>query len=110
MTNQAVVAGLQAGPTTLTSLIREIPAELLKRCPAEGKWSAHEHFWHLPDVEPMVQQRLDAMLGEDNPVITPYDPARDEKEGYLLKRELDEAVDEFHRRRGTLVARIRGAF
>jgi hypothetical protein len=108
MTYQAVVSGLQAGPAILTSLIRGVPEDLLKRRPAEGKWSPHEHFCHLPDIEPMVQQRLDAMMGEDNPVIAPYDPARDESDGYLLHRDLDEAVDDFYYRRGKLVARVSG--
>jgi uncharacterized damage-inducible protein DinB len=89
------------------SVIREVPAELRKRRPAPGVWSAHEHAVHVPAVQPIMMRRLEQMLIEPKPVIRPYEPSRDEPEDALLGVGLDEAMDRLVRERGEMVERLK---
>ena len=39
----AVINALENAPAVIVPLVREVPAAVLKRRPAPGRWSAHEH-------------------------------------------------------------------
>ena len=89
MTNpESVVAALENAPAIIVPLIREVPGAIMKRRPQPGKWSAHEHACHLAEVQPLFFSRLDLMLSEPAPRITPYDPSKDMEEDALLKMDL----------------------
>ena len=104
---EAVVSALENAPAIIIPLVREVPASILKRRPRPGKWSAHEHACHLAEVHPLFFSRLDLMLTEPAPRITPYDPDQDMEEDALLKVDLSEALDRFSHDRRRLVERLK---
>ena len=101
-----VTEALERAPALVIPLVRQAPAESLKRRPPSGKWSIHEHAVHLAEVHPLMLGRLDVMLMEDDPVIRSYDPGRDDPDDVLLQRDL-EAVEQYARDRVSLVERLR---
>jgi hypothetical protein len=103
-----VVASLESAPAIIVPLVREVPPAILKRRPKLGKWSAHEHACHLATVNPITLARLDLMLTKQMPQIVPYYPSSEEKNGALLKVDLEEAMERFSSDRQRLVQRLRG--
>ena len=106
-TVSAVIDSLERAPQVVIPLVREVPASVLKRRPAPAKWSAHEHACHLAVVHAIFMNRLDEMLVNPAPVITPYDPGRSDPEDALLAADLDESLERFAADRSRLVDRIR---
>ena len=106
-TTTAVVAALESAPALIVPLVRDVPAGILKRRPRPDKWCAHEHACHLAAVQPMFSSRLDLMLSDPNPRITPYSPDVDDEDGSLLEVDLDEAMNRFVRERAELVKRVK---
>jgi DinB superfamily len=102
----AVIAALENAPALVVPLVREVPPEVLKRRPAPGRWSAHEHACHLADVHPLFFARLEQFLTEERPRIEPFDPATQRPDGELLSVELDDALRRFAEDRRRLVARL----
>lgn len=102
-----VLDQLERGPQFVISIVREIPPDLVKRRPAPGVWSAHEHAVHLPAIHPLILRRLNQMLHEPNPFIVPYEPSRDEPDGALLDIDLDEAMDRFVTERQDIIQRLK---
>ena len=103
----AVIDALERAPHVVIPLVREVPARLLRRRPAPGKWSAHEHACHLAVVHAIFMNRLDEMLSNPAPVITPYDPGRSDPENALLAADLDESLERFVADRSRLIGRLR---
>ena len=103
----AVLDSLLRAPRIVVPLVREVPAPRLKERPRPGKWSAHEHACHLAVVHALFLKRLDQMLNEPAPVITPYDPGAQDADDALLKLDLDESLDAYVRDRAALVDRLR---
>jgi hypothetical protein len=58
-------------------------------------------------VDRLYADRLDQVLVNPRPVITPYDPGRDEVDGMFLKMDLDESLERYVADRRSLVARLR---
>lgn len=106
-TTTAIIDSLERTPAIVVPLVREVPATLLKRRPAPGKWSAHEHACHLSRVDDLYMRRLDHILSDPAPVITPYDPGRDDPDDLFLRMDLDAALDQYVRTRRILVSRLR---
>jgi hypothetical protein len=104
---EAIIAALENAPALVVPLVREVPAGVLKRRPAPGRWSAHEHACHLADVHALFFTRLEQFLNEEHPRITSFDPATQRPDGELLSVELDEALARFTADRRRLVARLR---
>ena len=104
----AVIAALENAPALVVPLVREVPRGVLKRRPAPGRWSAHEHACHLADVHALFFSRLEQFLSEERPRIEPFDPAAQRPDGELLEVDLDEALARFTEDRRRLVARLRG--
>ena len=103
----AVIEALERAPQVVIPLVREVPAPLLKRRPAPRKWSAHEHACHLAVVHAIFMNRLDEILVNPAPVITPYDPGRSDPDDALLAADLDESLERFAADRSRLVDRLR---
>ena len=104
----AVIAALENAPSLIVPLVREVPEEVLKRRPAPGRWSAHEHACHLADVHALFFKRLEQFLTEERPRIKPFDPGTQRPDGELLEVDLGEALSRFAEDRRRLVARLRG--
>ena len=106
-TPEAVITALGNAPAIITPLVREVPAENLKRRPAAAKWSAHEHACHLAEVHALFFSRLERMLNEERPLLKAYNPDEALEEGALLSVDLDEALERFCRDREQLVETLK---
>lgn len=106
-TAKSLVTLLEDTPALIVQMVREIPPAILKRRPAPGVWSAHEHACHLAEVHFLFFSRLELMLREDHPAIKPYFPHVDDAEDALLKADLDECLDRFVRERRLLVEKLK---
>ena len=106
-TTDSVVTALENAPGLIVPMVKEVPEAILKRRPAPGKWSAHEHACHLAAVHQLFFTRLDLMLTEQHPLIKPYLPDKDDEDDALLKVDLAEALNRFEQDRKTLVERLR---
>ena len=106
-TTTAVVDALERAPAIVVPLVREVPIDVLKRRPAPGRWSAHEHACHLAHVHWLFFDRLDEMLASPAPVITPYQPGETDADDMLLKKDLSDCLEQYAGDRARLVARLR---
>jgi hypothetical protein len=104
---ESVLDQLASGPQFVRELIYEVPAELRKRRPAPGVWSAHEHAVHLLPVHPIMLSRLDQMLRDPSQEIRSYEPSRDDPDDALLKLDLDTEMDRFQSERSAMIERLR---
>lgn len=104
---QPVIDALERAPSIVVPLIREVPSSRMRRRPADGKWSVHEHVCHLAVVHSLFFERLDFMLTNPSPVITPYDPGSNDSPERLLDLDLDRCVEDYVRERAALVMRLR---
>src|SRR5436853_5367624 len=101
--SESIITALENAPAIIIPLVREVPAEVLKRRPQAGKRSAHEHACHLAEVHTLFFARLETMLNETRPHITAYYPDEAMEDGALLKVDLDKALERFTRDRERLV-------
>jgi hypothetical protein len=102
----AVIDALERAPAVVVPLVREVPEALLKSRRSSGEWSAHEHACHLAVVHGLFIDRLDYMLSTPAPVITPYDPGRDDPDDALMALDLEESLQRYVDDRARLVARL----
>jgi len=106
-TPSSIIDALGRAPEIVMPLVREVPPTVLKRRPATGKWSAHEHACHLAVVHRLFFDRLDQMLATPSPVITPYDPGQNDPDDRLLGMDLEKSLEQFVEDRRALVTRLR---
>jgi hypothetical protein len=106
-TTATIIDALDRAPGVVIPLVREVPSDVLKRRPAPGRWSAHEHACHLALVHWLFFDRLDQMLASPAPVITPYDPGTSDPDDLLLKMDLDDSLEQYAEDRARLVERLR---
>jgi hypothetical protein len=104
---ESVIVTLENAPSIIIPLVREVPAEVLKRRPRPEKWSAHEHACHLAEVHALFSNRLERMLDEERPRLAPYNPDEAMEAGALLKVDLDEALERFSDDRARLVENLK---
>ena len=64
---------LRATPAALEKILSDIPADVLRRPEAPGKWSMSEVFAHLADSDLVWGWRLRLVLAQDRPQLTGYD-------------------------------------
>jgi hypothetical protein len=79
-------------PLVLSTLIREVPPQYLKRRPSPTKWYAHEHACHLSGSDAPFLARLDLMLSAPAPYIKSILNSAEVEAGALLSVDLDEAL------------------
>ena len=103
----AVIDALERAPQIVVPLVREMPSAHLKQRPRPGKWSAHEHACHLAVVHRLFFDRLELILTTPAPVITPYDPGRDDPDDRLMALDLEDCLVRYVDDRARLVARLR---
>jgi hypothetical protein len=104
---EALLAALERAPAVVVPLVRQAHPAIVKRRPAPGEWSIHEHACHLAEVHPLFVRRLDLMLVETEPEIRSYDPGRDDPDDALSSLDLDDALRRFAEDRARLVDRLR---
>lgn len=105
--HSVVIDALERAPGIVVPLVREVPADILKRRPEPRKWSAHEHACHLAHVHRLFFHRLDYMLASPSPVITPYQPGESDPDDLLLSMDLENCLRRYVDDRQSLVARLR---
>lgn len=103
----AVLDALERAPSIVLPLVREVPATIVKRRPTTGKWSVHEHACHLAVVHRLFFERLDLMLRDPAPVITPYLPDKADPDDMLLTMDLEQSMTRYADDRRRLVANLR---
>lgn len=103
---RAVIDALRRAPEIVVPLVQEVPGSILKRRPAPGRWSAHEHACHLAHVHALFFDRLEYMLAEPAPLIQPYLPGDQDADDLLLRMDLKASLDSFVVERRRLVARL----
>lgn len=103
----AILAALERAPSIVIPLVREVPQDILTRRPKPNKWSAHEHACHLATIHPVMSARLDLMLTNPKPRITPFFPSPEDEGGALLRVNLDKAMERFSSDRQLLVQRLK---
>ena len=64
---------LAQSPLALEKLLAGVPADVLSRRPAPGKWSIKEIVFHLADAELVVAARVRFMLGAPGTPIAAFD-------------------------------------
>ena len=102
-----IINALERAPEIVVPLVREVPPAVMKRRPATGKWSAHEHACHLAVVHRLFFDRLDQMLATPSPVITPYDPGQNDPDHRLLVMDLEKSLKQFVEDRNTSIIKGR---
>lgn len=104
----ALIVALENVPNVIIPMIREVPADILKRRPGLGKWSAYEHACHLSQSDVAFRARLDLILSTPNPVIKTIENSAEDEAGALLEVDLDESLERYQKERASLVACLRG--
>lgn len=103
---QTLIAALAGAPEIIIGLVREVPPQYLKRRPRQNKWSVHEHACHISMIDAPYLARLELMLSDSSPQITPMSASPEEEAGALLNVDLDKALALYVRERARLVERL----
>ncbi len=104
----SLIAALENAPGVIIPMIREFPADYLKRRPSPTKWSAYEHACHLSGTDAAFRARLDLILSVENPLIETIENSPEVEAGALLDVDLNESLERYARERANLVVRLRG--
>ena len=102
-----LIAALETAPGVIIPLIREVPAQILKRRPSPAKWSAYEHAIHLSQSDVLFRDRLEIILSTPEPYIETKENSPEEEAGSMLDIDLDESLNRFVRERASLVERLK---
>lgn len=94
-----LISALQTAPGVIIPMIREVPAEILKRRPSPAKWSAYEHAVHLSQSDVAFRARLDLILSEPEPLIESIENSDEDEAGAMLEVDLDASLDLYVRER-----------
>ena len=103
----ALIAALETAPGVIIPLIREVPAQILKRRPSPAKWSAYEHACHLSQSDVLFRDRLDLILSTPEPYIKTVENSPEDEAGAMLEIDLDESLERYVRERAALVERLK---
>lgn len=103
----ALISALEATPGVIIPLIREVPAQILKRRPSPRKWSAYEHAIHLSQSDVLFRDRLELILSMPDPYIETKENSPEEEGGSMLEIDLAESLDRYVRERSSLVERLK---
>jgi hypothetical protein len=102
-----LISALAAAPGVIVPMIREVPAQTLKRRPSPTKWSAYEHAVHLSQSDVAFRERLALILSEPEPFIRTIENSAEDEAGAMLDIDLDESLDRYMRERASLVEKLR---
>ena len=103
----SLISALATAPGVIIPLIREVPAQILKRRPSSGKWSAYEHAVHLSQSDALFRARLDLILSESEPFIKAIENSPEDEAGAMLEVDLDASLDRYVRERAALVEKLK---
>lgn len=104
-----IICCLEQSPVILKNLLTQIPPELHKVRRIPDKWSIHEHACHIAtgDQSGFID-RFKQFLNEQKPKIKPLS-GESFPPDYLIKMELNEALDIFFEKRKELISLVNSA-
>ncbi|MDA0270680.1 MAG: DinB family protein [Chloroflexi bacterium] len=107
LTAGALTAALEATPDRLARLVEGIEAAALDAAPP-GEWSTRTVMAHLRDDEFMVMRlRLERMVAEQSPVLTPFDEQAWAASRWLDRDERAQLLEDFRLQRDAATAILR---
>jgi len=101
-----LVARLRQEAADVERLASGLDDATMARRVIEGKWSLHELVCHLWRVQDVFEGRVDAMLTQDNPAITVYDPDNDTEFGKVTAQPASQALSGFLAARSRFAERL----
>jgi hypothetical protein len=75
--HRRIVSRLGEQAHDVRRLTSGLDEETLSKRTMPGKWSLKEILCHLWRVQQIFEERIRAMLAQDNPAVVPYDPEGD---------------------------------
>jgi hypothetical protein len=102
-----LISALKTAPGVIIPLIREVPADILKRRPSSEKWSAYEHAIHLSQSDVAFRARLDLILSTPEPFIEVIENSAEDEAGAMLDVDLDASLERYVTERTSLVGRLK---
>ena len=72
---QPAMGLLEKTPFLFETLLRDLPADLLRWKPSPDRWSVSEVLAHLADIEQLYSERVHRFVEEDLPALRKYDQA-----------------------------------
>ncbi len=80
---QPPVSLLEKTPVLFETMLRDLPADLLRWKPGPERWSISEVLAHLADIEKVYSERVRRILAEDSPALQKYEqPAPSDADAY----------------------------
>jgi DinB family protein len=101
-----IVQRLQANAEEITRLLAGLSDQDLARRTVPEKWSVKEVLCHLDSIHEVFDARVQAMLGEDNPVLPAFEPDGDPGFAARVQRPAESVLSDFLARREALVMRL----
>jgi DinB superfamily len=101
-----IVQRLEAQARDVTRMVAGLSEEELARRTVPEKWSVKELLCHLDRIHEVFDQRVDAMLEQDNPKVASYEPDGDPAFDARVRRSTADTLAAFLARRDRLIARL----
>ncbi len=103
-----LIAHLEATPSVLAGLTRDLTARELDFRPGPREWSIREILAHLVDDEMYVMRtRLERMIKEEVPVLAPHDEQRWYATRNMSRDDLAQLLDDFALQRAASLGILR---
>ncbi len=107
-THRRIIARLRQQAEDVQRIVSGLNEEQLAKRTVPDKWSLKELVCHLWRTQQVFDGRVNAMLGQDNPAITPYEPEGDTEFDRLVARPAADSLAGFLADRERLAARLDG--
>lgn len=101
-----IVERLQQHAEDLTRMVAGLPEADLARRTVADKWSVKELLCHLDRIQEVFDERVEAMLTQENPKIAAYEPDGDAGFAARVQRPTADTHATFLARRERLVSRL----
>ncbi len=104
-----LLEGLRRSANILSSFVDTIPDDKMNLRRGDGFWTIAEHVSHLATVQPMLLERIQRFMDEDQPRFVPFVPAEDESESLPPQLEAGPALEQFSHSRNQQLALLEQA-
>jgi uncharacterized damage-inducible protein DinB len=101
--------GLRRSANILSAFVQTIPADKMNLRRGDGFWTIAEHVSHLATVQPMLLERIQRFMDEDQPRFVPYIPGEDEPESLPPQLAAGPALEQFAHSRDQQLALLEQA-
>jgi len=101
-----IVQRLQDQAEEVTRMVAGLSEDELSRRTVKDKWSVKELLCHLDRIHEVFDQRVDAMLEQDDPALASYEPDGDPGFDERARRPTADTLAGFLARRERLIGRL----